>query len=196
MLTLYVITGIIGLGLIIFSAIGGMGDSHGDLSHDADVSHDLSTNHGLDSHDVSHSGDFWLPIFSLRFWTYFFGGFGGFGTLLTFLNVSSEPIRLFAALGVGLVVGIAAATIMRILIRNQISHSISDGDFVGVIAKVLVSPAENNPGKIRVEVKDESIDLLAIPMEGHQIRSGDEVVIVSVEGSTVTVAQSEQYLNS
>ena len=62
MLTLYVITGIIGLGLIIFSAIGGMGDSHGDLSHDADVSHDLSSDHGLDSHDVSHSGDFWLPF--------------------------------------------------------------------------------------------------------------------------------------
>ena len=85
---------------------------------------------------------------------------------------------------------------MRYFQKNSPNSSISDADFLGVLAKVTVSPSESSPGKVRVVLKDETIDVLAFPLEGHTITSGDEVVVVSVNGSHVTVANAEQYMNN
>jgi membrane protein implicated in regulation of membrane protease activity len=206
MLVLYVITGIIGLGLIILSALGGFGaeaDFDADASVDfdshveIDASHDFDSGHDFDhGHDLTHGADIWLPFFSLRFWTYLLGGFGGFGLLLSLIGVNQEPIRLISAIIAGLITGLSAAYAMRYFQRNNLNSSISDKDFLGAAARVTVSPSENNPGKVRLFLKDETIDVLALPLEGHTITSGDEVVVVSVNGAYVTVANTEQYMNN
>lgn len=199
MLTLYIITGIIGLGLIVVSALGGLGsdsDFSSDVDHDLDSSGDVEVSQDVDHPSAADAGDFWLPFFSLRFWIYFMGGFGGFGALLTFANVSAEPVRAISAGIVGLILGVGAAVMMRFLYRNQLDSSISDKDFVGTLARVLVSPVDSNPGKVRVEIRNESIDLLAIPLEGHLIQAGDDVMVVAVDGTYVTVAKTDEYLNS
>lgn len=205
MLALYVVTGIIGLGLIIVSAIGGMGhdldvDHNIDIEHSVDIDHDVDVDHGFDAdhaHEVAHAvSDVWLPFFSLRFWTYLLGGFGGFGVLLTLLGAGQEPTRMIASSIVGLIVGTGAASLYRWMNRNQLNSSVGERDFVGLVAKVLVAPQGNDPGKVRVEVKGDIIDMHAFPLEGHAIFQGDEVVVVSIDGTRLTVAESERYLNS
>lgn len=198
MLALYVVTGILGLGLIIVSAIGGLGDHDFGTDHSAEIDH--SADHSFDAdhaHEVAASAsEVWLPFLSLRFWTYLLGGFGGFGVLLTLLGAGQEPTRLIASSIVGLIVGVGAASIFRWMNRNQLNNSVSDGDFVGRTAKVLVAPIEGNPAKVRVEVKGDIIDMHALPLEGHLISLGDEVIVVSVDGTRLTIAESEKYLNS
>jgi len=205
MLALYVVTGIIGLGLIIVSAIGGLGndfdvDHNVDIDHSVEIDHDVAIDHGLEAdhaHEVAQSvSEVWLPFLSLRFWTYLMGGFGGFGVLLTLLGAGQEPTRMIASSIVGLIVGTGAASLYRWMNRNQLSSSVEERDFIGRVAKVLVAPIEGNPGKVRVEVKGDIIDMHAFPLEGHAISLGDEVVVVSVDGTRLTVAESEKYLNS
>jgi len=191
MLAIYLVTAIIGLGLIVFSALGGLAEGV-DVDHSADA--DLS--HDLDSHVDGPISDFWLPFFSLRFWIYLIGGFGGFGLILTLMGINEQPLQLIAASVVGLIVGTGAAVTMRLIQKSHSNSSVSDRDFVGLIAKVLVAPIDANPGKIRLEIKNETIDVLALPLEGHTIASGDQVVVVSVDGAHVTVANAEKYLDS
>ncbi|MFM9872179.1 MAG: NfeD family protein [Fimbriimonadaceae bacterium] len=205
MLAIYLVTAIIGLGLIVFSALGGLSE-HGDFDHqvetESEVStgfgHDLQTDShsGLDSHDADHASDFWLPFFSLRFWIYLTGGFGGFGLILTMMGIKEQPIQFVSALIVGLIIGTVAAVTMRILKKSGSNSSVSDRDFVGLAAKVLVAPVDANPGKIRLAIKNETIDVLALPLDGHTIATGDQVVVVSVDGAHVTVANAEKYLDS
>lgn len=193
MLALYLVPAIVGLGLIVLSALGGMG-------HDLDIDHGgLEVDHHADfesDHTIEHASDFWLPFLSLRFWTYLLGGFGGFGLLLTLLGVRTEPIRLLCSIAVGLVAGFGAAWIFRWLSRSQSNSSVNDQDFLGATGKVLVPPVGADPGKIRVEVKGDLIDLLATPLEGHTIGRGDEVVVVSIEGTRAVIANASEYLNS
>lgn len=197
MLALYLVTAIIGLGLIVFSALGGMSD-HGDFDHGGiDVDNHIEVGHGLESdHDIGHTSDFWLPFFSLRFWIYLVGGFGGFGLILTMMGVNQQPFQVITSLIVGLIVGTSAAVVMRMIRKSASNSSVSDRDFVGVSARVLVAPVDSNPGKIRMEIKNETIDVLALPLDGHTITTGDQVVVVSVDGSHVTVANAEEYLDS
>ncbi len=192
MLALYVVPAIIGLGLIVLAALGGLG-------HDMDLDHgSADVDHGdfHSDHTIEHASDFWLPFLSLRFWTYLFGGFGGFGLLLTLLGVRQEPIRFFCSLAMGLVAGLGAAWVFRWLSKSQLNSSVNDQDFLGCTGQVLVAPVGADPGKIRVHVKDDVIDLLALPLEGHSIQRGDEVVVVSIEGTRAVVANAGEYLNS
>lgn len=204
MLALYVVTGVIGLGLIVLSALGALGGT--EVDHDAHYevggghefdgapvdSHDLDHDHPLD-----HGGsDFWLPFFSLRFWTYLFGGFGGFGILLTLIGLNQEPLRLIASGCVGLVTGLGAAFAMRYFQTHRLDSSISEHHYLGASARVTVAPSPGSPGKVRLTVRDETIDMLALPLEGQQIAAGDQVVVVSVDGSYVTVANQDQYMDS
>lgn len=202
MLALYLVTGIIGLGLIIVSAISGLGDHSMDVDQSVDVDHstDFHADHSFDAdhaHEIAGAvSEVWLPFLSLRFWTYLMGGFGGFGLLLTLLGAAQEPNRVIASSIVGLIVGLGAAGLYRWMNRNQLNSSVSDNDFIGRPAKVLVAPIDGNPGKVRVEVKGDIIDMHAIPLEGHAFSTGDEVIVVSVDGTKLTIAESEQYLNS
>lgn len=191
MLTLYIVAAILGGGLILLSALGGFGDH----SFDADANTDIDTSHDLT--DVAHaSSDFWLPFFSMRFWVYFVGGFGLFGLATTLFNVTAEPIRMFASLATGLLTGTIAAYLMRWARRDDTDSSVKEADFLGVTGTMVVPPTNGEPGKIRVSVKGDLIDMLALPLEGASIAKGDEIVVVTVEGDRAVVAKASDYLNS
>jgi len=132
----------------------------------------------------------------MRFWVYFVGGFGLFGLATTFLNVTVEPIRMFASLATGLLAGTIAAYLMRWARRDDTDSSVKEADFLGVTGTMVVPPTNGEPGKIRVSVKGDLIDMLALPLEGASIAKGDEIVVVTVEGDRAVVAKASDYLNS
>ncbi|MDI9639468.1 NfeD family protein [Kamptonema cortianum] len=198
MLTIYVITAIVGGGLILLSALGGLGHGDFDVSHDVDVdvNTDFDHNFGADHSVTDAASDFWLPFLSLRFWTYGLGCFGIFGSFLTFTGLAKEPLAAMVAGGVGFVGGTAAAWIMRWASKNETDSSVGERDLMGVAGKVLVRAGEGNPAKIRVEVKGDIIDLLAKSHDGSPIEKDEDVVVVGIEGNQAIIAKSNDFLNS
>ncbi|MCU0315648.1 MAG: hypothetical protein MUC92_03545 [Fimbriimonadaceae bacterium] len=203
MQALYIFTAILGGGLILLSALGIGGHGHGDadvgsdheISHDAshDVSHDVS-------HDAGHSdsggpSDLWLPFLSLRFWTYFVGVFGVTGLLLSLFRISVEPITLFVSLGSGLVMGLVAAFVTRFLTTHQISSAATTDDMLGSLAQTTVSLRGTEPGKVRMTLRGDIIDMLAVSDDGKDIVSGEEVVVVGVDGNKVRVVRTSELLD-
>ena len=193
MLAVYLFGAILGGGLIVFSALAGM-SSHSDVGgHGLDHSSDHSSDHVAGHGSVHGTGAAWLPFFSLRFWIYAVGAFGLTGAGLTFFKASQEPATLVIATVAGLLMGFSAATIVRLLSRAESTSGLLENDFLGAIAKVSV-PIGTLPGKVRTSIKGEIIDLVASCNDGESFSIGDEVMIVDVEGNSVTVARQADFL--
>ncbi|MBL8065458.1 MAG: hypothetical protein JNM34_06315 [Chthonomonadaceae bacterium] len=189
MLAVYLFGAILGGGLIVFSALAGM-SSHAEVGgHGLDHSTDNGAGHGSDH----GTGAAWLPFLSLRFWIYAVGAFGLTGAGLTFFKASQEPATLVIATVAGLLMGFSAATIVRLLSRAESTSGLLENDFLGAIAKVSVQIG-TLPGKVRTSIKGEIIDLVASCKDGESFSIGDEVMIVDVEGNSVTVARQADFL--
>lgn len=178
MLGFYIVSAIVGGVLILVNVISG---GH---SHDFDVHADApDLDHG--GHDIDHS--LWLPFFSLRFWTYFFGAMGVTGLLLTYLTRATEPSIGILAGVTGLACGMMVVVIMRYLRRYDSNSSANLDELLGLEAKVLVTVRQNTPGKIRCAIKGETLDLLALSQEDSVIEAGSDAIIVAIEDDRARV---------
>lgn len=203
MLAVYIVLGVIGGGLILLSALGVIthgfdASAHFDADHQIDFSHDLSATDSVPTGDnVDHvlhdTGDVWLPFLTLRFWIYTSGCFGLIGFLAAVFSDAREPAIAIVATLAGLLMGFLAAWFYRILPRAEVSGGVSSGDFVGAVGNVLVAVGESKMGKVRVLVKGDTIDMLALAERGT-IEVGEEILVTSVEGQKVTVVKKEEYL--
>ncbi len=205
MLPIYIFFAVLGGGLVVISALGGLshglldgidhhtdfgGDSDVNFDHDLAVSHDVSVDHHAElAHDLAPTSDFWLPFLSLRFWVYFMAGFGLIGTILSVFQMAPVPMIMGISLGFGAVIGTAVAWIMRALKLNEKDESVRERDFMGVSGQLTVLPRNGEPGKIRMTIKGESIDMLALPANETEFERGEEVVVVGMEGTRVRVAR-------
>lgn len=200
MLAAYIVAAIVGGGMIVFSALAGLG-AHGDISHDlgTDASHDVSHDASHDSGDGHHhvddgAGAFWLLFFSLRFWIYAVGAFGTLGVVLTVTRALAEPMTLTVSAIGGLLMGLFTAGTVRWLTRSELQSTVSTVDFQGALARVTVAIGEGQPGKVRTTVKGDIIDLMAIGLDGGAIPRETEVVIVDMQGDKAVVAPSTEIL--
>ena len=177
MLTVYILSAIAGGILVVASALlGGHHDSHfGDTDFQ-----------GIDGHEGIHS-DVYLPILSLRFWTYFAACFGITGLLLTNLT-SAAPLTVAIISAVtGVVAGFATHTIMRAFRQSESDSGIQVEHMVGREGRVLVGISHGNEGKIRLDVKGELVDITAYTDEGVQLLPGDRALVVSIENGKANV---------
>jgi len=208
MLTIYIVTAVIAGGLILLSALTGLGghadadvdhDVHVDHDHDfqVDGDHDHDVHAGHDSianHEVVKTADSWLPFLSLRFWTYFFGAFGVSGGLLTFLKASVEPATMVMALGTGLLTGYIAFLATRWARRADLDSKIGQNDFVGASGRMIVATREGQYGKVRVEIRGEILDMLAVSDNGLDIEQGEDVFLVGAENGQARVVRQREIL--
>lgn len=204
MLALYVFCAIVGGGLILLSALGGLSeglmdgiDSHTDFdAGSVDYDHDVSLGHGegFEHHvemakEFAPTSDFWLPFLSLRFWIYAVGGFGLVGTLLSLFQMASPAVIPWVAAGFGVVIGTLVSYTMRALTKGELDSSVREKDFMGVMGQLTVLPRNGEPGKVRMSIKGETIDMLAIPDGDVEFERGEEVVVVGIEGTRVRVVR-------
>lgn len=192
LLALYVGALIIGGGLLAVSFVGG-GD-HGD--HDVDgADHDLD--HGAaDGEHVGVGDVLWLPVLSLRFWTFFLAFFGLTGALLDGLARAGLVgghwgIGLGLAIALGLGSGYAISTILRQLKHKRVSSEVvPEVDYVGKVGEVLLDVAPGDPGQVRLDVKGSSIDLPALVETGAtaRLKRGSQVLVMGWAAGKLTVA--------
>lgn len=191
MLTAYIVATVVAGAFILLSALAG---GH-DAGHDVDVGHDFDADAPDHDFDVHHentgelTADTWIPFFSLRFWTYFAATFGLIGLILTLLRLA-DPITTFVlSISVGFGMGLLVAYLMRVLKNASTTSSAGVQDLLGKEAKMLVGVKTSQLGKVRFEVKGEIIDMIAVTEDGSEIESGEEVLIVGIEGNQARVAR-------
>lgn len=131
-------------------------------------------------HGHSHAETGFLPIFlSLRFWTFSLLAFGLSGTLMHFIGLASGPVTLGIALGLGFCSGLLAAWTVRALGQAQVNSAGSSRDAIGQVGKVLVPLKRGGRGKVRIELKGQTLDFLVTTDEAA-LNAGDLVLVEDV----------------
>jgi hypothetical protein len=172
------------LGSILLGASFLLGD------HDTDVDSDVEAGaDGAESHD-SHGdlGGFFGVLGSMRFWTFFTAFFGLTGIVLDGLDLAVAPVALGLAIGVGFLTGWTAVTLLNRLAASDTGVAATIDDYVGKSGEVLIAVGPGRLGKIRIELKGTTVDVLAESDE-QTIARGDEALIVEMRGSKAAVVK-------
>ena len=168
-------------------------EADGDLDVDADVDADadFSPDGDLDGHDGaghSTSGDL-VGLFgvltSLRFWTFFGAFFGLTGLMLDGLGLADSVTALIIAIAVGGVSGWGAVTLIRHLSANDTGVAAGVDDYVGKTGEVLLPVGPGRVGKLRIELKGTTVDVLA--RSEQSFARGEQALIIEMDGTTAVV---------
>jgi len=178
-------------------------DGHADFDADVDADADLAADHdaGLDhdadhvAHgdmDVAHGGlDYFLWSFrSVRFWTFFLAFFGLTGLALDGLGlIDSWPVALGLAIAMGTLSGLGATAAIRALASDTSGSVASSSDYVGKTVRVIVPVEKDGMGKVRVQLKGNTVDVLATTDEIKSFASREEAMIIEMDGTRARIAR-------
>jgi hypothetical protein len=185
-----------------------LGDGHGDAHADApalDAGHGAlvaGTSHALHAADAATgtpaahpSGDgsssgvptavMWL--LSVQLWTYFLAFGGVTGLLLRTIARVAEPIAGLTALGVGLTTALGARALLRRAAEPGDPGTTQLDRLVGTSARVLIPAPAGATGKIRLEVRGQTVDLMARSTDGAALTEGAEVIVLDVREGVAEV---------
>lgn len=195
MLNFYIVAGLVGGLLILVSLFGASHGHDGDGHVEFDAhGHESGSDH-VGAHDGGHDGP-WIPFFSVRFWTYFMMAFGLCGLLLSRWIGTPEPIAAYMSGGTGLLVGLMVSYGMRALSRQDLDSSVSHKELMGKEAQVLVAIRPGQMGRVRLSLKGEILDVLAVGDDTTSIEAGEAAIIVDMEGDRVKVVSRESVFGS
>jgi membrane protein implicated in regulation of membrane protease activity len=178
MLSAYLITLIVGGVLVAISlVVGGDGDGggHDGDAHAGDADGDAHAEHG-GAFDAALG---WLPLGSLRFWTFFAAFFGLTGTALSLLPGTGSIVTAVAAVATGYGAGVALTRIVRRLQQTSSDSSLAAADLIGATAHVLLPVAPGRAGKVRLHLKGRAVDLLAETQEEAELPAGEKALVIA-----------------
>lgn len=178
MIWVYLAALVVGAGILLLQAV---------LGHEGADGMDADGDGVPDS--PGHDGDSGAPLlFSARFWIFLALAFGLSGALLTLFQLASSGVVLALAAGSGVVSGLFAAAVIRALKRGQVSSVVSAQEAVGRLGAVLVQCEKGRVGKIRLELRGQTVDLLA--MSNDSLPVGTRVLIEDIEGDIARVIKA------
>lgn len=139
-----------------------------------------------------------IPVFrvikSLKFWTFGSCFFGLTGLLLTRLSVPlPAPVILLMALAMGLICGTAMSSVLLYLRSQQADSLVGGDDLMGLAATVEIPFDASSRGKVRLQVKGNIVDMVALTDDSQAFAPGEQVVIVGTQNSQVWVVSSETF---
>lgn len=182
MLAAYLFALVVGGALLVASLVGG----HHDTGHDGGAGHDA----GHDTHDAHHGArDLAWSILSIRFWTYVLAFGGATGVLLHLLAKAPEPLTGLLSAGVGAAAGLFVQALIARAARGG-SGMTSHQDLVGRPAQVIVPFTRSQTGKVRLQMSDGVVDVLATTEEDGELGQKQEVVILEFREGRALVARA------
>lgn len=214
-LGIYLALAIVGGGLVLLAALGGVFGGHdAEISAadtdihvdgpDLDLDHASAPGDGstYDLHSILHhtaelprDPAVWLPFLTIRFWIYLAATLGLTGTALNLFKASQEPVTFIASFAAGLIVAFIGSYAWRVLNLSQVDASTKSKDIVGTSGKLSVGIRPGSMGRVRLFIKDEWIDMTAVSDEDVEIPAGEEVVIVGLNGTTAKVISNREILS-
>ncbi len=189
MLTAYLTSLIIGGSLLMLSIFAG-GDHEmdhdlelgtGDLEMDLDFDVEVDGDADFGGFDV-HGFDAWLPIGSLRFWTFFAAFFGLVGTALSLVGGLSMALILAPAIGTGYLSGVTATKVLKALTTQSVGKVLSGADLVGVSGVLVLPVGPKTPGKIRFQLAGRVMEETAYSEESLAIGARALIIDIHKEG--------------
>lgn len=160
---------------------------------DLDADHDVGGDHGVDHHgDGSHGdlGGLFAVLVSMRFWTFFATFFGLTGLVLEGLELTSNPwLARGLAVGVGFLTGWATVKVLRHLAASESGVAATVDDYVGRSGEVLLRVVPGSLGKIRIELKGTTVDVLAVIEDDDVLEPGSHALIVEMRGTQALVSK-------
>lgn len=182
---------------------GGTGDADGDGDvHDASADgHDGGDHDGpggkeLSAADGAHTageGGALTLFFSTRFWIFAALAFGMSGGLIHWFALAGTVATALIAAGAGFGSGLFAVMAFRAVRRATNTTTTYASDAIGSVGRVIVDCGQGQMGKVRVELKGHSVDMLATTDEAN-IARGARVLIEDVNGEVVHVSKSPSEL--
>jgi hypothetical protein len=137
---------------------------------------------------VDHSSSAQGVLLSARFWTYVLAFGGTTGVLLRLAAGLGEPLTLLTSLGVGLVTG-AGAQLAWSRLGSTSGGTVSDNELVGQSGRLLLGAGPGAAGRVRLTVRNSSIDLIAASDE-LSLPANEEVLVVSVRDGVAHVVRN------
>ena len=197
---LYVFSLGLGGALLVMSLVMGGEDSdadadtdvHVDADAEADAGHGQQTvhDHALGDSHGSPLG-FFATVLSLRFWTFFLAFFGLTGVAVDGLELvpgTWPPLALAVAVGAG--TGYVAVAVVRALAHSESGRIATASDYLGATVRVLVPVSRTEMGKVRLEVRGTTVDLLARTNDEGSFPAGARAMVVQFEGTTVVISEA------
>ena len=191
-------------GIFVFlAAVGGLDgvDLAGDFDGDFDVAIDSDGDGNLDDIDFgTHLGEtfaalrnrWWLPLLSLRFWTFALCFFGLTGLLLNGLQPDLDRwLVALIALVMGFFCGLVASLVLRSLSRQSVSSLIRPDELTGQIATVEIPFDAHSRGKVYLRLRGSTVSFFAMTQEEREFQLGDTVLVVGLEHNKLWVAAAE-----
>ncbi len=166
MKSVYLVTAIVGIGLVLLSLLGDMGEGDGDIETDAA----------------------WAGLFTSRALTFFLAAFGATGLLLNWQGLSALPTAALAA-GTGLAAMTIVHLAMRVLRRSDASTApIGDADLSGAIGRVTIPISDGQRGQVACLVQGHEHYLTAESADvGALLHPGQTIVIVEARDGVARV---------
>jgi membrane protein implicated in regulation of membrane protease activity len=102
--------------------------------------------------------------------------------------------------GISIAIGIFSGALIVWFIyfwrrREIVDSSIKAEDFIGIYGTVEIPFDRNSKGKIRVNLKNSMLDVVALTEESRQFNPGDRVFIIQTQGNKVLVIGQESVSN-
>ena len=169
---------------------GGHGDGHA-MGHASD--HGQASAGGDAHHHASDGAASGVPtallwLLSIQLWTYLLA-FGGLtGLLLRTVAHVGEPGAGLSALSVGLFTAMSARAVMRRMSVTTLPGTMVEEQMVGSTATVLIPAPAGGMGKVRLEFRGQTIDLVAKPSDGGALAEGASVTILDIRDGEAEVS--------
>jgi membrane protein implicated in regulation of membrane protease activity len=202
-MTIYGLSFIAGGIFVLLAAIGGLDGVDIDADFDLDVDSPVPDN--IDDIDVGTQIDqtltalrsrWWLPLLSLRFWTFALCFFGLTGLLITVITPDLAPwLTALLAVGMGIFCGWIAAVVLRSLSRQPISSMVKPEALIGQVGQVEIPFDQASRGKVKLVLGDSTVSYFAITQEERAFAVGDSILVVGMEHGKLWVASAEEVGN-
>jgi membrane protein implicated in regulation of membrane protease activity len=163
-------------------------DSTGDVHLDVHGGPDAHS-----GHDTDQVGAFLAMFLSLRFWIFALLAFGIVGTPLHFLHLAGPLLTLVLSLSMGFASGFVAAWAVRALSRADAGSSYGEADAVGKVGRVLLPCSKTTRGKVRIELRGQTLDYLATTDE-DELAVGTSVLVEEARDGSLHVSRAPRDL--
>lgn len=184
MLTAYILSVVVGGGLLSLSLFGDFFDS--DVDADAGIDLDGDTDVAVDGSEIAR-------LLSLRALVYVLFGFGGAGLILHLIWGGAQPVLTGAiAAGMGLGSGALVTTVFGYLKRTEAGEIQGEAELVGLRGEVVMTIAGGDTGEVRIRSGERQHRMRARsddPEGGEaELETGRVVMVVDVKDGVAYVA--------
>lgn len=198
MLPIYIFSFTIGGIFVALAALAGLDGVDFDHDFDADIEVTEESRNIEEGEKIltltkrSKKMTLWLPFLTIKFWTFGSCFFGLTGIVLSKLTPAIPQLAIASiSVLIGSFCGTSMVWVLRNLRHHQADSLIRANDLIGLSGKVSIPFDSQSKGKVQLNVKGSTLNLVAFTDEEKGFKKGDRVLIVGLKNNQLWVVTDE-----